>query len=188
MNDLFMRLDFQTEFQESLITPRLHVGRGYADCMQVDYVTVLFQADQPILQVGAYLQHSREFDFTSWAELWHGWMVLGFGNSIAFVNLETHQTRLHDLADSFGSASYFMMIERSEDYLIGVTSCGLLRFHTNSDIIWAADDVGVDGVFIDKIERNTIFGAGKWSVLLGWDPFEMDLATGRLILSNKPPE
>lgn len=184
MNDPLLRLDFQTEFDENLACPQVHVGRAYENGLKADYVTILYRNDQPQLQLGAYVNHSEEFDFTSWSCLWHGWIVSGFGNSISFVRPDTLATHLFHLNKSFGLTSHFMMIESTEDYLIGVTNCGLIRFSETPEIIWVADDLGTDGVFIDKIENNRIDGAGKWSLLLDWTPFKVDLTTGENITSH----
>jgi hypothetical protein len=188
MNHPILRLEFQTEFDESFHCPRLHVGKSYENGLKVDYVTILYRDDQPALQVGAYVNPSEEFDFTSWSCLWKGWLVSGFGNSIVFIHPESHATHLFDLAKSFGLTSHFLMMESTDDYLIGVTSCGLIRFHETAEIIWVADDLGTEGVFIDKIEDGKIQGIGKWSMMLDWTPFEVDFTTGTNITSHKPPE
>jgi hypothetical protein len=77
------------------------------------------------------------------------------------------------------------MIESTEDYLVGVTSCGLIRFNEIPEIVWVADDLGTEGVFIDRIEESTIFGEGKWSIHLDWTPFKVDLTTGQNLTSHK---
>jgi hypothetical protein len=146
MNEPILRLDFQPAFDETLNCPNLHVGRSYESGHKVDYVSVLYCEDLPTLQVGFYVDHSVEFDFTSWSCIWHGWIVAGFGNSIAFVHPQNHATHLFHLDKSFGLTSHFLMMESTGDYLIGVTSCGLIRFNETPEIVWVADDLGTEGV------------------------------------------
>jgi len=184
MNEPILRLDFQSAFDETLNCPHLHVGRSYESGHKVDHVTILYYEDLPKLQVGFYVDHSVEFDFTSWSCIWHGWIVAGFGNSIAFVHPQNHATYLFHLDKSFGLTSHFLMMESTDDYLIGVTSCGLIRFNETPEIVWVADDLGTEGVFIDKIEHSKIHGVGKWSVMLDWTPFEVDLTTGKNLTSH----
>jgi hypothetical protein len=104
--NMFGEIEFQTEFDESFHCPRLHVGKSYENGLKVDYVTILYRDDQPVLQVGAYVNPSEEFDFTSWSCLWKGWLVSGFGNSIVFIHPESHATHLFD----------FHLIQKEENH------------------------------------------------------------------------
>ncbi|AOR65408.1 hypothetical protein [Pectobacterium wasabiae] len=49
--------------------------------------------------------------------------------------------------------------------------------HVDSGIIWQSKQCAIDGVIIDEVQGNVIYGSG------GWEPFRLSLNTGHVINS-----
>jgi hypothetical protein len=44
---------------------------------------------------------------------------------------------------------------------------------------WRAENHGMDGVVIERVENGVIRGAGEWDRPGGWRPFTISLRSGR---------
>ncbi|MEQ6970910.1 hypothetical protein [Pectobacterium polaris] len=53
--------------------------------------------------------------------------------------------------------------------------------NVDSGIIWQSKQCAIDGVIINEIQNNVIYGSGEWDPPGGWEPFCLSLSTGHFI-------
>ncbi len=109
--------------------------------------------------------------------VWRDWIVIGFGHRLHFVSIPG------DRHVSFDLGSYFGHLYPLDDVLL-VASADLLRmFSPDVTLWWTSDRLGIDGVLVDDVDGEVIHGRGEWDPPGGWQPFSLDLQTGRLMPS-----
>ncbi len=65
----------------------------------------------------------------------------------------------------------------NENQLTAVTESG--------KILWISEVLGIDGVIVESINDNKIYGAGEWDPPGGWLDFILDARTGMQIRQDK---
>ncbi|MBQ4766328.1 hypothetical protein F9U42_04170 [Pectobacterium versatile] len=55
----------------------------------------------------------------------------------------------------------------------------------DSGIIWQSKQCAIDGVIINEIQNNVIYGSGEWDPPGGWEPFCLSLSTGHFIKTTE---
>ncbi|NTS44010.1 hypothetical protein HRG84_24235 [Flavisolibacter sp. BT320] len=74
---------------------------------------------------------------------------------------------------------YFGHLYFDEDFFYVADAQGLYKINGKGEIIWHNDNLGIDGVIIDKFTQNQIFGSGEWDPPGGWRGFVLDKKTGK---------
>jgi hypothetical protein len=135
------------------------------------FVTVVL-ADGSRVRIDLYGAHDECYVFES-ALVWENFVAIGCGSQAYFFDTVKRTTKRFPLSVYFGS-----FFDAGE--LLLVASCtDLLAFDAAGELVWQSETLGIDGVLVDCIEGNTIFGRGEWDPPGGWQPFRLDLRTGR---------
>lgn len=68
------------------------------------------------------------------------------------------------------------------DNLFYVADAGSLYcINYNGNIVWRSANLGIDGVIVNDIEVDKIYGSGEWDPPGGWRDFVLDKHTGALL-------
>ena len=59
-----------------------------------------------------------------------------------------------------------------------VAGCGLVRVEPDGHVRWRNNDLGLDGVVLDKVSEVSITGSGEWDPPGGWRSFQISTAKG----------
>ena len=114
--------------------------------------------------------------------IWKDWLAIGIGEQVFLINIKNQKIlKLH-------CEMYFGSFFPEEDYLLVVDGQGIHRIDREGEEIWHNYDLAIDGVLIDRIENEVIYGEGEWDPPGGWKPFQVDLQTGeirKLVSSNE---
>lgn len=135
------------------------------------YVAVS-RAGSPFMRVDAFLSASDEADTFTETVIWGGWLVVGYGERVSLVGLETRavvELPLH---------SYFGSFFQEGDCLLAASAQHLVRLRPDGTVAWSSCALGIDGVVVDRIESGVIHGQGEWNPPGGWKRFTLDLASG----------
>ena len=74
---------------------------------------------------------------------------------------------------------YFGHLYLDEDFFYVADAQGLYKINYKGEIIWHNENLGIDGVIIDKFTENQIFGGGAWDPPGGWKVFVLNKKTGK---------
>ncbi len=73
---------------------------------------------------------------------------------------------------------YFEGLYLHED-LVYVTGChDLFCLNVRGEVLWKRDQLGIDGVIIDRFEGDLLWGSGEWDPPGGWRTFRCDRRSG----------
>ena len=176
---------YTVEIQEhaSAGVPRLAVGDGAR--AESPYALVLVRRDgAPALAVELHPDEPREYLFKREAIEWRGWIVIGFGHTVVLVDPVARTAATH--STEFCTLSYFDEFHPHDDFLLVATGCGLMRFEPDGRLAWQTGGLGLDGVTVATCHEGRITGDGEWDPPGGWRPYEVDLATGEILLNPDP--
>jgi len=109
------------------------------------------------------------------AQIWNGWVVIGFADAIHFVSLATKQEH------SVPLRGYFASLSPTDEVLLVASASDLLCFNREATLQWRTDDLGIDGVVIQSVDNAVIRGEGEWDPPGNWRPFTLSLQSGRTI-------
>jgi len=139
------------------------------------YVTVRVNG-MPDLRVDVWAGESRSaFEEV---EIWHPWLVIGFGAHVHLVNLDSHEATAIDLG------CYFGHLYPVGDALLVASAERLLRVERDGSVRWRSEALGVDGVLVDDVTGNLVTGRAEHDPPGGWRPFLLALDTGRELQRN----
>lgn len=108
------------------------------------------------------------------------WVYIGYGDQIAVIAAKAGSVVSHSLDGYFGhifTASDLDAAELGGSVLVASAS-ELLRFGSSGQLMWYRYGLGLDGVGVNRIEDDVIFGEGEWDPPGGWKPFQLNLDTG----------
>jgi hypothetical protein len=136
---------------------------------------VLVENDgEPLLRVDVYC----DVDCYAFEDLivWREFVVIGLGSRVHIVNYQTEETNTFELE------SYFGHLYPGDEWLIIASGQRLLLIGPTGSVVWETEELGLDGVIIDSIEDDLIYGQGEWDPPGDWRPFQVRLATGEKIV------
>lgn len=146
---------------------RIPGGRDTPDC----FVTVESN-DGPALRVDLYRSSEECFAFQE-ACVWSGLVVLGWGNRVYLLDPPTR------LVSSLNLGSYFGHLYPGEGWLLVASGERLFRVDRDGTLCWQSDVLGIDGVVVHQVIDGVVQGDGEWDPPGGWQPFQIDLSSGR---------
>ena len=135
------------------------------------YVTVA-EGDEPLLRIDMYKDGYSCFQEII---IWEGWVVIGFGEYVHLVRPEGGDTR------SVNLGFYFGHLYPMEGRLLVASGDRLFCFTPDGGGAWVSKVVGIDGVLVDRVEDDVVYGQGEWDPPGGWEPFELSLTTGAVM-------
>ncbi len=109
------------------------------------------------------------------AIVWQQFVAIGYGNKVYFVPLE------HCQPATIGLGSYFAHLVPLTELLLVASGKRLFCIAPHGHLNGSTPPLAIDGVVIDKIDRQVIYGRGDWDPPGGWRPFQVDLSSGRLL-------
>ena len=137
------------------------------------YLTVS-NDDVPFLRIDLYCDSDEIYNFND-VVVWKQFITIGFGYKVYLVPLEDRQFITIDLG------SYFGYLYPYGDVLLIASGQRLFCVNPLGEMNWTSEPVGIDGVVIDKIDGQIIYGSGEWDPEGGWKPFTIELDTGQSI-------
>jgi hypothetical protein len=141
-----------------------------------DVFVLVETPDQTRLRIDVYTDRSLEsFSFQE-AALWQDWIIIGFGERLYWVPLNK------SLPITITLGSYFGHLYLTDEILLAATAEQLLCFNRDGKQMWASPVLGIDGVVVNHIETDRIYGEGEWDPPHGWRPFQIRIASGELVL------
>lgn len=182
--------DYEIELRDDtdglwITKPMVDVGRGWRPDRTADVIGLVTHSGMPLFLVSVYAARGEYVCFRE-ALVWRNWAVVGYGHSVYFVDLTTHESKQHWLDAVSATMPYFGHLYPGYDHLLVATGSNIIRFDKAAEIVWASQDVGLDGVLIHDVDGERIRGDGEWDPPGGWLPFTMDLRTGQLIERERP--
>ena len=142
-------------------------GLGTADL----FVTVEANA-HPLLRIDLYRSSDEESAFTE-VQVWAKSIAIGWGEHFYLVDPATRRT-----ADIL-LGSYFGQIYAEESHLLVASAERLFCVSPNGNLLWRSDQLGIDGVVVERVTDTVIEGEGEWDPPGGWRPFLISLRDGR---------
>jgi hypothetical protein len=90
---------------------------------------------------------------------------------------------LYDLSSSrfvifINFSGYFCDLQTTEDYLVVAYHSGMYCLTKYGQIKWHNSQVGLDGITIERINGNVVYGCEQIDPPDGWRDFVIDLVTG----------
>ena len=149
----------------------IRVGRVPAGAGMPDrYLTILFGGKRPI-RVDLY-RYIEACPFEE-AQEWHGWLVVGWGEHLYWVDPIERSAR------TFPLGSYFGHLYPASDAMFVASGERLFRFDPSGSLAWCSDVLGIDGVVLESWSGEVLAGCGEWDPPGDWRPFQVDRATGK---------
>jgi hypothetical protein len=140
-------------------------GRGTPDL----FVTVE-RDGQPFLRIDVYAEYSTG-PYCE-AILWKTFAVIGWNDVVHFVEINSRR------AHSLRCDGYFGSFRALDDSLLIADAARIHRIDDRGQQVWKSDEIGIDGVVIDRVEEGIILGEGEWDPPGGWKPFRLLLESG----------
>lgn len=110
---------------------------------------------------------------------WRGWLVVGWGEHLHWVEAAGRA------AQSLHLGSYFGHLYPAPDALFVASAERLFRFDSSGELVWSSGKLGIDGVVLESWSGEVLAGRGEWDPPGGWQPFRISQTTGRS-LDAKP--
>lgn len=73
---------------------------------------------------------------------------------------------------------YFQAFFPLPDHLLVVTGVGMACLNPRCELVWARNDMAIDGVLVQRVEDGVIIGEAEWDPPGDWRPFRVRLADG----------
>jgi len=109
------------------------------------------------------------------AILWHKWIVIGFGHKLHLISIENR------ISLTINLDSYFGHLYPNAEFLLAATAKHLHCLNIDGSVRWSSPEIGIDGVYVNHIETETIHGEGEWNSPGGWKPFKIRTRTGEAV-------
>ncbi|MDC9817889.1 hypothetical protein PRK99_00705 [Pectobacterium polonicum] len=100
------------------------------------------------------------------------------------VSYEVKSLYLHDYVGHLYPLPAISSSVLSNTFLV-TTFLYTFLINVDSGIIWQSKQCAIDGVVIDDVQDNVIYGSGEWDPPGGWEPFRLSLSTGHFIDETK---
>jgi hypothetical protein len=152
----------------------IRVGRVPKSLGTPDAYVTAELGDRNRIRVDIYADSSVESFSFEQAQIWNGWLVLGFGNKIYLISSAHHRAVTVDLG------AYFGHLYPAGDLLLVAGDRKLWCLDRDGIIKWVSPVVGIDGVVVNGIKDGVISGEGEWDPPGGWKPFRLNLESGEL--------
>ncbi|MBP6120769.1 MULTISPECIES: hypothetical protein [Providencia] len=105
------------------------------------------------------------------------------GVHVHLYNLETGSTysvAFNDYVGHIYSTPNIHSNKLTSDFIVTTFQYAFL-VNINSGIKWRSPQCAIDGVIIHEIDNDIIYGSGEWDPPGGWEPFQLDIYTGKFL-------
>ena len=167
-------IEFHDAISEPWIsTPAVRVGKLPAGLGTPDrYVTV--DSGESQFRIDIYVPGDERCAPFEEALIWRTSVVIGLGHYVFLVPLDTGDPKTIDVG------SYFGQLHFKDDVLLVASESRLFRVARSGELIWTTQELGVDGVTVDRIQDGIVYGKGEWHSPGGWKPFRVSLDSGEI--------
>ena len=138
---------------------------------------VLVERDGQRLRFDIFLTDPEAFPFED-VKVWHDLLVVGYGSTLYCVDLKTREINVYEFDTYFGS------IHLGPSYCLVASGREILRIDHDGTKVWQSDEIAMDGIVISDVNGETISGSAEWDPPGGWEPFAINLKTGRPIAAE----
>jgi hypothetical protein len=103
-------------------------------------------------------------------------LAVGHEEYFYLYNLNTKSAVLKFKVDG-----YFSKLYLHNGLFYVADACGIRCLNKEGNILWANNNLAIDGVIINKFEDNKIYGIGEQDPPGGWEDFVLNSLTGERI-------
>lgn len=111
------------------------------------------------------------------AALLDGILGVGYEDHFYLFNTLTNEPKL-----ILQCEGYFGHLYLADDRFYVAYAFGLYCMDITGHIVWQNDQLGIDGVILERWDGPQILGTGEWDPPGGWRNFVVDKQTGLLIM------
>lgn len=133
---------------------------------------VIIDAGEKLLRVDAYLSLYECGGPFQEVVIWRDIVVIGCCHHVFLVPLQGDKVATIDLD------GYFGQVYLNGEVLLVASQYRLFRLSPNGKVIWTSQELGIDGVKIDRIQDGLVHGRGEWDPPDGWKEFAVRLDSG----------
>lgn len=173
-------LDLHHDFDQAWATyRRIPVGR---QGRRVDYYIPLAQPGLSPLLVTVRVVPGEDDGVEAFdcAMLWAARVIVGIGQRVYFVSVSTPHVASHRLGDG-ANCDYFGHFYAYAEFLLVASGRHLTRFDKEAQRVWHTPPLAVDGVLVERVEGDAIYGQGDQAPPGGWRPFVVALESGAVL-------
>jgi hypothetical protein len=155
-----------------LTMPPLHVGptpSGHGTPLA--YLTISLDKT-PHTRVDVHSSYSAG-PFTE-IVMWKSLVVLGISDHAHLINPLTRTVK------SIECDGYFGHLYPLPNHLLIADAIKLICLDQHANELWRSKSLAVDGVVVNKVDDNQIFGEAEQDPPRGWTPFRLSRKTGHL--------
>lgn len=76
---------------------------------------------------------------------------------------------------------YFSKIYVFDERFLVCDACNIYCYNKDCQLIWRADNLGIDGVIINQFTNGILIGEGENDPPGGWITFKIDFQTGKIL-------
>ncbi len=175
-----MEVRLQTTLPAPWLTlPPMRIGQIPTGLGTPDVYALVQEEDELCLRIDLYASSSECFAFEE-AIVWRNFIVIGYGSHVYLVETVSRQVFTYPLQDYFGH------LYPAEQFLLVASSSHLLCLNKEGHLQWTSAQVGIDGVLVSDIEGDSIWGRGEWDPPGGWEPFQVNVHTGKQHAEPEP--
>jgi hypothetical protein len=106
-------------------------------------------------------------------------VIIGYGNQFLILNYTTKEVRLKKVLNG-----YFNEFKIDGNEIFVATDSELFCLNEEGKQVWNTENLGIDGVRIESIDKTQIKGFGEWDPPGGWEEFILERKTGRKTPAN----
>ena len=172
--EMSIRLEKNIESPWTELNP-IRVGKISPGNGTPDLFVLVEVPGRPSLRIDVYGDTSEETFAFQDAVLWHKWIAIGFGHKLHLISFED-STFITIKLDS-----YFGHLYPNAEFLLAATAKHLHCLNIDGSVRWSSPEIGIDGVYVNHIETETIHGEGEWNSPGGWKPFKIRTRTGEAV-------
>lgn len=154
--------------------PSIQVGRILTHQPTPDLYATISVDGQPSFRVDLSTS-SDECNAFQAAVIWEGFVAIGFGEHLYFVDLDSHHVQ------KFNLKSYFGYLQVNGCTLLAASAERIFCFAPSGELLWRSTQLGIDGVVFGEVNDEYIFGHGEYDPPGGWRAFCISAANGDLI-------
>lgn len=131
-------------------------------------------SETPVLRLDLYGPNDECAVFEE-ALLWEKHVVIGFGERLYFVELESLEFRDIKLEGYFGSTW------QTPGRLFAASLEHVFCFDGSAELMWKSPQLGIDGVVIHDVANEVVHGSGEWDPPGGWKDFRISANDGKFL-------
>jgi len=139
------------------------------------YEYVVLQSDTDTITVFEirYEYHCSSF---KQIEMLDNMLAVGHEEHFYLYNLNSNQ-----LTFKYKASGYFGHLYVNDHIFYVADASGIVAIDKEGNIVWANDDLAMDGVIVSEFDDDKIYGSAELDPPGGWEDFKLDLHTGKKI-------